>query len=206
LAGAQPKEIPLPKDLKIQRLDKRLTDSITDELLLDLLRILSERSATPRELAEILGEDASDVLDRLVELWAESCIEVVEEVEPHGEAMDRRYRIATPIFVDDREAEELSSTTREEITISVLQSIFTETLVALRTGSFEARADRHLSWKALRLDEEGWRQLMALLLRTLKEAEAIEESARERLATVGEAGFEAVVTLMGFERSESRAA
>lgn len=62
-----------------------------------------------------------------------------------------------------------------------------------------------LSYKPLRLDDCGWRELMALLLRTLKEAETIEDGSRERLGLTGEEGLEAVVALMGFARSESRA-
>ncbi len=186
-----------------QRLDSRIENSIKDVIRLDLLRILSERPASPRELAEILEEDVGDLLSHLVELWADNCIEVVAE-GPGGEEADRRYRIAPPFFIDDWRAQELSREERERLSVAVLQGIFTEALGARRTGSLDARHDSHLSYKPLKLDDRGWRELTGLLLRTLKEAETIEDGSRERLGLTDEDGLEAVVALMGYERSESR--
>ena len=188
-----------------RRLDRRIENSIKNEIRIDLLRILSERPASPRELAETLGEDPGYILDHVVELWADNCIEVVADEDAGGDEADRRYRTAPPFFVDDWEAQELSPADREQLSVTVLQGIVTEALGALRTGSLDSRHDAHLSYKALKLDDRGWREFVALLLRTLKEAETIEESSRDRLGLSGEEGIEAVVALMGFERSESRA-
>ncbi len=189
-----------------QRHDKRIENTVTDEIRIDLLRVLSERSATPRELAEILEADPSDVLQDVIELWAESCIEVVADEEGSGDPAERRYRRAPPLLVEDRETRELPRDDRERLSAMVLQAILSEALGALRSGSMDSRSDIHLSCKPLKLDERGWRELTALLLRTLKEAETIEEECRERLGLAGEEGFEAMIGLLGFERSKSRAA
>lgn len=188
-----------------QHLGSRIENSIKSEIRVDLLRIFSQRSATPRELAEALGEDPGYVLDHVVELWADNCIEVVAGEDAGGDEADRRYRIAPPFFVDDWEAQELSRADREQLSVAVLQGIVTEALGAQRSGSLDSRHDVHLSYKALKLDDRGWREFVALLLRTLKETEAIEESSRDRLGLADGEGIEAVVALMGFERSESRA-
>ena len=190
---------------RTQRLDRRIENSIKDEMRVDLLRILSERSATPRELADFLDEDPNEVLGHVAELWADNCI-VVEEEEASRDAADRRYRIARPFFVDDWQARELSVADREKLSVIVLQTIVTEAIGALRTGSLNSRADAHLSCKPLKLDERGWREMVSLLMRTLTEAETIEDGSQERLGLSGEIGIEAVVALLGFERSESPAA
>jgi hypothetical protein len=187
-----------------QRLDRRIERSIQEEIRIDLLRIFSERAATPRELAETLQENLNEVLDHVIDLWANRCIDTIEEVEPGADPADLRYRII-PFFVDDRAAEELPREEREELAATILQAIVAEALGGLRTGSIAARSDIHLSMKATRLDERGWRELMALLARTLKEAETIEESCRERLGLRDEEGFEVFFAMMGFERSASRA-
>jgi DNA-binding MarR family transcriptional regulator len=189
-----------------QRHDRRIENTIKDEIRVDLLRVLSERSATPRELAEILEADPSDVLQHVVELWAESCIEVVADEGGSDDPAERRYRRIEPFFVEDRETEDLSRSDRERLSALVLQAIISEAVGALRTGSMDSRSDIHLSCKPLKLDERGWREVMALLLRTLKEAETIEEGCRERLGLAGEEGFEGMIGLLGFERSKSRAA
>jgi hypothetical protein len=187
-----------------QRLDRRIEKSIQHEIRIDLLRIFSDRSATPRELAEILQADPNEVLDHVIELWANRCIDTVTEEEPGTDPVDRRYGI-TRFFVDDWAAAELPRAEREELSAMILQAIVAEALGGLRIGSICSRPDHHLSVKATRLDERGWRELMALLGRTLKEAEAIEECARERLGLGGEEGFEVFLAMMGFERSPSRA-
>lgn len=186
-----------------QRLDSRIENSIKDVIRIDLLRILSERPASPRELAEMLEQDVSDILGHVVELWADNCIEVVAEEELGEDEADRRYRTAPPFFVDDWEAQELSLEERERLSVAVLQGIVIEALGARRTGTLDSRHDAHLSYKPLKLDDRGWRELVALLKRTLKEAETIEDGSRERLGLSGDEGFEAVVALMGYERSES---
>jgi hypothetical protein len=188
-----------------QRLDGRIENSIKDVVRIDLLRILSERPASPRELAEILERDVNDILGHVVELWADNCIEAVAEDEPRGEEADRRYRTAPPFRVDDWEVQGFSLAERERLNVAVLQGIVIEALGARRSGSLDSRDDAHLSYKLLKLDDRGWRELVALLLRTLKEAETIEDGSRERLGLSGEEGLEAVVALMGYERSESRA-
>lgn len=187
-----------------QRLERRIGNSIKDEIRIDMLRILGERPATPRELAELLGEELGYVLGHVVELWADNCIEVVTGEDADGDEADRRYRTTPPFFLDDWEAQELSRADREQLSAAVLQRIVTEALAAQRTGSLDSRHDSHLSYKPLKLDDRGWREFVALLLRTLKEAETIEESSRDRLGLAGDDGIEAVIALMGFERSESR--
>lgn len=185
-------------------LDRRIVNSIKDEIRIDLLRILIERAATPRELAEILGEDQDVVLDHIVALWAANCLEVAAEEEPNGEVADRSYRITHPFFVDDRESHDLPRADLEEIAATVVQAIVAEAVGALRAGTFGSRVESHLSMKPMRLDETGWREFTALLMRTLKEAEAIDEGCKERLGQSGEEGVETIVALLGFERSESR--
>jgi hypothetical protein len=184
--------------------DGRLKNSIRDDLGLDLLRILNERSATPVELAEMLQENLNDVLERIVKLWADSCIEVVAEMDPLGGMAGRRYRITPFFYVDDRKSHDLSTEDREKISATMLQAVFSEAVGALKTGSLDARTDRHLSWLPMRLDEEGWSEVMAMFARTLKEAEAISERCKGRLYGSEAAGVDVIVTMMGFERSESR--
>lgn len=202
-AGNQRRAILSKSNKPTTRLDRQIESSIKDEIRIDLLRILIERSATPRELAQILEEDSDLVLDHVVALWAANCIELAGEEKPRGEAIDRSYRMTLPFFIDDRECHDLSRADLEKVAAMVVQAIVTEAVGALRAGTFGSRIDSHLSIRPMRLDARGWREFTALLLRTLNEAETIEEGCRERLGR--EEGIEAIVALMGFERSESRA-
>ena len=48
---------------------------------------------------------------------------------------------------------------------------------AIYQGTFDKRADRHLSWVPLELDEQGWQELRDLQAETLERAQGIKAAA-----------------------------
>jgi hypothetical protein len=68
---------------------------------------------------------------------------------------------------------------------------------AVDAGTFDARADSHLSWDSMLVDNLGWVKLTELLNRTLKEAIAIGDECELRVPP-GE-GFIASFLLSCFE-------
>lgn len=186
-------------DTPYARLDRRLERSIQD-LPLRVLQALVDRPGTARQLGHVLDEDPEQILGHLVDLWEDGCIELAPGLHA-DDPLDRRYRVMA-CFLEDSDWAALSKADREALTATALQVIFTEILVAMKAGSFDERTDRHLSWKRLRLDEEGWRELATVLRRNLSEVDAIHERSRGRLARTGEKGLDAMVSLMSFERGD----
>jgi DNA-binding transcriptional ArsR family regulator len=184
-------------------LDQRLAKSIGHPIRIDALRILNERVASPSELAKVFGEGVPQVSFHIKELRDYGCIELVDE-EPRRGAMEHYYRAVKPPLVTDAQARKLSKSTREEISTIMLQTVIAESVGALRSGSFDSRTDRHLSWMPMTLDEEGWGEVTAMLARALEEAEEIKAKSAKRLDDSDEAGVTAIVSMMGFERSKSR--
>jgi len=72
-------------------------------------------------------------------------------------------------------------------------------MAALREGTFEARSDRHVSWTPLIVDEEGWKDLAALLAETLEGVLDIQTQSAGRLAETSGEGIPAAVTMIGYE-------
>ncbi|HEX2096483.1 MAG TPA: hypothetical protein VHF50_03860 [Solirubrobacterales bacterium] len=186
-------------DTPYTRLDRRLERSIQD-LPLRVLQALVDRPGSARQLGHVLDEDPQEVLAHLVDLWEDGCIELAPGVQPE-DSLDRRYRVLSSYF-EDSDWATLSKADREALSATALQVIFTESMLALKTGSFDARTDRHLSWKRLRLDDAGWRELASVLRRTVSEVEAVHDRSRGRLVSSGEAGVEAIVALVSFERGD----
>jgi DNA-binding transcriptional ArsR family regulator len=182
-------------------LDARLAKSVSHPIRIDALRILRARAASPSELAEELGEGVSHVSYHIQELYDHGCIELVE-TEPRRGTVKHYYRAISECFVSDEEAREQPKESREEVSAMVLEGIIGEAVGALRTGSFDARADRHASWRPMNLDEEGWGEVTAMLWETLKKAEEIQDKCDNRLSRNGDEGTPAIVSLLGFERSE----
>ncbi|HYP55698.1 MAG TPA: hypothetical protein VEQ41_05270 [Solirubrobacterales bacterium] len=181
------------------RLDHRLKRSI-QALPMRVLQALVDRPGTARQLGHVLDEDPEAVLAQLVDLWEDGCIELAPGMQAE-DPLDRRYRVLG-CLLEESDWAALSKADREALTATAMQVVFTEVLVAMKAGTFDARTDRHLSWKRLRLDEEGWRELAALLRRALSEVDAVHERSRGRLARSSEAGVEAMVSMVAFERGD----
>lgn len=185
--------------------DKRLAKSIAHGTRIDILRILNERVASPKELAQAVNDGLSQVSYHVSELLAYGNIELVK-TEPRRGAVEHYYRAVTPPLVTDAEAKKMTRKAREEISTVMLQSVIGEAAAALRAGSFDSHFDRHLSWVPMTLDQKGWDEMTALLAETLESAQEIKERNSARIADSAKSGTEVIVSLMGFERSKSRAA
>ena len=183
--------------------DELVIQAVGHPIRIDALAIFNERTASPNEIAKELGEGVSLVGYHVIELLKTGCIEPVK-TEPRRGAVEHYYRATTRPHISDEEWRELSEESRQEISTLVFQAIVGEGLGSLRAGKLDAREDRHLSWRVLSLDEAGWQELMAMLANSLGEVEEIEAKSIARLAEAGEAGFSAIVAMMGFERAGRR--
>jgi hypothetical protein len=70
---------------------------------------------------------------------------------------------------------------------------------ALTAGTFDSRADRHLSCTPVVLDEQGWRELATLLTDALDGVMDVQAGSAGRLVAKGEEGIRATVSILGFE-------
>lgn len=61
--------------------------------------------------------------------------------------------------------------------------VFARATEALRAGTFDERPERHLSWWPLRLDEQGWRQVMQRLEECSRSIRAAGDHAAKETAT-----------------------
>jgi len=182
----------------------RLAKSLAHGTRIDILRILNERVASPKELAEAVDDGLSQVSYHVSELLDHGAIELVR-TEPRRGAVEHYYRAISSPVVGDEETKKLPRASREELSWTALQAIVGEVVGALQSGALDARMDRHVSWMPMRLDDQGWDELMTLLGDTLKKAQRIKDKNARRLGDPDQ-GTEVIVSLMGFERSKSRGA
>jgi predicted transcriptional regulator len=187
------------------KLSKRLAKAVANSVRIDALRILNEQEASPKELAAALEEELSHISYHVTQLHDYKCIERVR-TEPRRGAVKHFYRAVTPPYVSDEQTAEMSKPAREEISAVMLQTVIGEAMAALQAGTFDSRTDRHMSWVPMALGEEGWREMVALFAEMLERATKIKATDAERRAESGEEGVEVIVSMMGFERSKSRAA
>ena len=181
--------------------DPRLAKALSHPMRTRILAILNERVASPNEISEMIDERLPNVSYHVRALLELGCVELVSTAQRRG-AIEHYYRAIVRPFFTDRDWKKLPQSGRQAVSDVALQMIWEDVSSAIRGGTFEARADRHLSRSVLELDEEGWKELSELLGSTLEETEKIEKRSAERLkANEGNDGnpVPVRVVLMHFE-------
>jgi DNA-binding transcriptional ArsR family regulator len=132
------------------------------------------------------------------ELEKEGCLEVIESIPRRG-AVEHVYRGLARVFFNDAEFEATSQEDRRELSRISLQGLIARADRAIGEDTFDARADRHLTWMPMQLDERGWEEMIATLAGVFGELTQIRHDARDRLAASGEKVVPATVGVLGFE-------
>lgn len=178
--------------------DPRIAKALSHPMRARILGILNERVASPNEIAEQIEERLPNVSYHVRALLDLGCIELVRTAQRRG-AIEHYYRAVVRPFFSDRDWKRLPRTGRQAISDVALQIVWEDVSDAITAGTFEARADRHLSHNALELDEQGWKDMTKLLAGALAEVERIATASASRLKESGEDGIPTKAVLMHFE-------
>jgi DNA-binding transcriptional ArsR family regulator len=158
------------------------------------LAILTERPASPAELARELGQELGVVAYHVKRLRDLEAVELVEERPVRG-AMEHFYRAIKRPFIDDEEYLDVSLEDRLKFARAILQLSVVDATTAIETGSLAERHNHHISRFPSQVDEKGWEDMMELLQETLARAMEIEAESVARGGTT----IPIRVILQGFE-------
>lgn len=176
----------------------RALKAISHPVRIEILRVLHNRVASPKEVARELGESVSNVSYHFKYLRLEGCIEVLDTAQRRG-AIEHYYRAKELPAYDGESWATLPQAAREEISAVAVRNLLGETVRSLNAGSFDADENRPLSWKPVELDERGWKELVERQAKWMEELELIEAEAAERLAGEESSGRRVVAGTMAFE-------
>jgi DNA-binding transcriptional ArsR family regulator len=144
----------------------------------------------------------SHVAYHFKELLKADCIVLAETIPRRG-TNEHIYRSKMLALHTDEDFEILDLERRRQISRSTLQMLVARAEGAIYQGTFDKRADRHLSWVPLALDEEGWQELRDLQAETLERAQGIKAAAiarkHERSANDATPTFTATFGALAFE-------
>ncbi len=184
--------------------DETLVKVVAHPLRVQALSVLTERSASPKELAAELGAPVGNVSYHVRELEDVGLIELVDEKKRRG-AVEHFYRAITRPMLSSAEWEKLSLAERHGFSAWIIQLLLADASQAMGAGSFDARSDRHLSRTPLLLDEEGWKELVEIQNEALKAVLQVQAASAERLtkADRGES-FPAIASMTCFELPPKR--
>ena len=199
--GSSNKEEP-PLAVKAQRTElagaAKLIRALNHPLRGQLLIVLTEREASPNELANELGEGLSQTSYHIKVLRDLGLIEL-QRTEPRRGAVEHYYRASARPLLDNPEWAKLDQTSKMALSAHILQLLIGDSGRALSSGTFDSRDDRHLSRTPMLLDDEGFAEAAAVLDRALNELLQVQGTATARMNTSGEEGIQTIAGMQCFE-------
>lgn len=150
-----------------------------------LLKVLSERTETPGNLAEELGRPVRHVEYHLGVLESLGCVELVDtERSPGGKLIGHHYRALKRIWFDRDSWAKIDPQTQPAITMDILRQMGEDLTRALLAGKID-EGGNHISRTPAILDETGYEELIVLLSSTLTRVAEIQIESAERLQDGG---------------------
>jgi DNA-binding transcriptional ArsR family regulator len=183
--------------------DSTLGAVVAHPLRCRCLAILGERAASPAEIAREIHVEVSKVGYHVSALAKAGLLEEVGQRPVRG-AVEHFYRaVARPITLTDDEAE-LSTEERISFARTIWSLITANATTALEAGTLVDRADHHLTRVPLRVDEQGWQELVHSYMELYERVYEIQTDAAQRLGQdPANPGISTLSVLAFFETPET---
>lgn len=186
-------------------IDRRLIKAVSNPTRVDIFSILIERGPTsPSKIAKRLDHVSVNLVAHHIKVLRDlGCVELIDEVK-HGGRTERIYRATKRAFFSSAETEAMAEEDGHVITLDILRMISEDLEAALLGRTFQQIRDNHLSRVPLRVDREGWAEIVRILDRSLDEVEEVRARSAERSAASGEEPIDVRVALMQFPMPEKQ--
>jgi DNA-binding transcriptional ArsR family regulator len=180
-------------------LNPQLAAAMSHPTRVRAMGILLERTASPRNIAEEIGEPLNNVTYHLNQLKKLGCIELVRtESVRGGRVLERFYKAKRRLYFDEEAWDALTEGERLDVISVSLRMISEDITKAMAAGTIFGDGNSHLSRTGLLLDAEGWEEVSGVIERATTELFEIEANVSERTADGPPADIHARVELMQF--------
>lgn len=159
--------------------DPRLAKALAHPLRLEILRHLGDRTASPSEIAAEIGAPLTNVSYHVRKLRSLGLIKLVRKTPKRG-VVEHYYAAKPRKTVTDREWAATPGIVKDAMAAAGVESMFRSAAEAADGGGF-SRDEAHFSRHLMTLDERGWKEVAAVMLRALEGIEKIDKETKERL-------------------------
>jgi DNA-binding transcriptional ArsR family regulator len=166
----------------------RLATALSHPTRLRAMRVISERVATPREIAAEIDEPINNVAYHIKVLKKLECIELVQVKQARGgRVAEHFYKATQRPYWDPAAWEKLDEADRLDVTSAIMQQISEDIAIAMSNGTFNDPDSNHISRSPMVVDKDGWGEIVALLKETMEGLMAIQGRVDERRGDTEEA-------------------
>jgi len=180
---------------------EKLVKGLSHPVRTECLTILAERTASPRELSEILNHDLSNVSYHVRVLQELGLIELISEESVRG-AVAHYYRAVERPLASATEWEQLPREVQAAFSAHSWDVLLKCVRTAIERGTFDSRPDRHLTRTPVLLDSEGFARISSLMDGLLEAMFEEGAAAAERMNKSGERPIHAVAGTAFFTMPE----
>ena len=180
--------------------DPRLVKAMAHPLRVQILGILEQRVASPRELADELEAPLGNVSYHVRTLSSLGLIKLVKKTPRRG-AIEHYYEARGRAVVTDRAWAEVPEIVKRALVGATLGEVSERVNEAAAKGGFD-REDAHLTSPRVIVDEQGFHELSTALSDLFDRVDKIQRESTKRLKG-GDGAIEAGVVAMLFERSSN---
>jgi DNA-binding transcriptional ArsR family regulator len=164
----------------------RLAAAMSHPTRVHTMCVLLERTASPREVAEEIGERLNNVTYHVKQLRKLGCIELVRtERVRGGRVLEHFYRATQRLYFDEDAWQALNEKERLDLVGVSLRIISQDITAAMAAGTFFGEDNAHLCRTPMVVDADGWREISELLERATEDLFKIEARVAERTAADG---------------------
>lgn len=162
--------------------------AMSHPLRASILRMLSERTASPAEMARELDEELSNVSYHTKQLVEFECAELVSTRPVRG-ALEHFYRATERHLIDAEEWEELDPVMAEDLLCEIVQKMLDDFVASRRAGVVGSDEHFHLTRTLMALDEQGMQEALEVHERARLEIAEIQARSAARMVESGEKGI-----------------
>jgi DNA-binding transcriptional ArsR family regulator len=163
-------------------IDQGFVKSLAHDLRVEILTILTERIASPNELAKMLDEGLSQVSYHVKVLRDYERIELLK-TEPRRGAVEHYYRATSKTLLPAKTWRGVKKGLRAVIGGGLASDLFNDLADALKAKKL-TDGDSHICRMPLVLDAEGWQNVRSSAERFTKEVEDEQRASATRAAKV----------------------
>lgn len=175
-----------------------LVKALNHPVRVKALTILTERTASPKEISAEIEVPLSNVSYHVRVLDELGLVEIREEESVRG-SVAHFYRAVKRPLIHNPDWEKLSPKVRSAFSSYVIETLMSDAASSLEAGLFDQREDRHLTRTPLVLDERGWRKVTAIQIKALDGILKEQTAAASRLSGSSKEGIHVVAGLLCFE-------
>ena len=179
--------------------DARLVKAFAHPLRIQILTLLDNRVASPKQIAAELDTPLPNTAYHVRQLASLGLVELVRRTV-RGGAVEHHYTTKVRPTISDELWGELPEIVKRAAMSGAVHQALHEMARAIDAGGF-SHTDAHMTRSTARLDEKGWREMTRELHRAFERVQKILEANNERLKADPDAETtDAMAVIAFFER------